>query len=140
MKIALNIAARDVCVLEIWEDKVPRLAAALRERLPITSIAQHGKIVGDLLFFSLPWDLPAENVSPLQDISRQRRQQKGTASGAVCFYHPRQQICIYYSDDLADEPLDISYIGEIIDGAKDMQLAGIQCWTSPGEIVVMRLT
>ena len=100
MKIALNIAARDVCVLEIWEDKVPRLAAALRERLPITSIAQHGKIVGDLLFFSLPWDLPAENVSPLQDISRQRRQQKGTASGAVCFYHPRQQICIYYSDDL----------------------------------------
>ena len=139
LKVALEIAGKGVCVVQIWEDKVPRFAAALRERLPVTSVAQHGKIVGDLLFFSLPWVLPAENVAPLQTICRQRRQEKGSASGAVCFYHPRQQICIYYSDDQADEPLDISYIGEIVQGERDMQIAGIESWTSPGEIVTMRL-
>ncbi|MGE0797171.1 MAG: cyclophilin-like fold protein [Lautropia sp.] len=139
LKVALNISGREAGVVAIWEDRVPRFAAALRERLPITSIAQHGKIVGDLLFFNLPWVLPAENAAPLQAILRERRQRKGTASGAVCFYHPRQQICIYYSDDQADEPLEISSIGEIVEGEQDMQLAGIQCWTSPGEIVTMRL-
>lgn len=138
MKVALNMFGRDVCVIEIWEDKVPGIAAALNDLLPVASIAQHGKIVGDLLFFSLPIVLPPENAIPLQDICRQRRRDSGSASGAVCFYNPRQQICIYYGDDLADEPFDISYVGEIVKHEQDMKLAAIDCWTSPGETVTMR--
>lgn len=139
MRVALELAGRDVCVIEIWEDHVPAIAAALRDILPITSIAQHGKIVGDLLFFSLPLVLAPENAIPLQEICRVRRQETGSAGGSVCFYNPRQQICIYYGDDLADEPFEISYIGEIVEGEKDMQLAAMQCWTSPGETVTMRI-
>lgn len=138
MKVAIDMAGREVCTIEIWEDQVPGIAAALRDMLPVSSIAQHGKIVGDLLFFSLPAVLPPENASPLQDICRDRRRDTGSAGGAVCFYNPRQQICIYYGDDLADEPFDISYIGEIVAGGQEMQLAAIGCWTSPGEIVTMR--
>ena len=139
MKVALTMFGRDVCVIEIWEDKVPGIATALGKLLPMSSIAQHGKIVGDLLFFSVPLVLPPENSYPLQDICRRRRREKGSASGAVCFYNPRQQICIYYSDDLADEPFDISYVGEIVGPGQDLQMAAIRCWTSPGEIVTIRL-
>lgn len=137
MKVNLSMFDQEVCVFDIWEDKVPGIAAALEKLLPISSIAQHGKIVGDLLFFSVPLVLPPENSQPLQDICRQRRQENGSASGAVCFYNPRQQICIYYGDDLADEPFDISYIGEIVDHEKAMQLAAIRCWTSSGAVITM---
>lgn len=138
MRVAIDMAGREVCTIEIWEDLVPEIAIALGGMLPLSSIAQHGKIVGDLLFFSIPAVLPPENARPLQDICRDRRRELGSAGGAVCFYNPRQQICIYYGNDLADEPFDISYIGEIVGGAQEMQLAAIGCWTSPGEIVTMR--
>ncbi len=139
MKLALAMAGRDVCRIEVWADKVPLVADALRQLLPVTSIAQHGKIVGDLLYFSLPVALPSQNALPLQDICRLRRRQTGSAGGSVCLYGPRQQICVYYGDDLADEPFELSYIGEIVQGATEMQLAAMQCWTSPGEIVTLRL-
>lgn len=139
MRVIINIAGKDVCTAEIWDEKVPFLAKAFREALPVMSIAQHGKIVGDLLFFSMPMVLPPENASPLQDICRDRRRTNGTAAGSVCFYNPRQQVCIYYGDDVADEPFDLSYIGEIVDGEKDMYIAASRCWTSPGEVITMRL-
>jgi hypothetical protein len=139
LKLALAIAGTDLCLIEIWEDKVPALAAALRALLPVTSILQHGKIVGDLVFFGLPALLPAQNSFPLQDICRMRRTLTGSAGGSVCFYGPRQQICIYYGDDVCDEPFELSYIGEIVAGAQAMELAGMRCWTSAGETVTLRL-
>lgn len=139
MKVILSMSDRDICTIEIWEDKVPVIAAALRELLPLSSIAQHGKIVGDLLFFSLPVVLPPENALPLQDLCDQRRKSRGSVGGSVCFYNPRQQICIYYGDDLADEPFDVSYIGEVVANEQEMYIAGIECWARPGGVVAMRL-
>lgn len=139
MRLELAISARHVCVIEIWEDRVPGFCSEIRRMLPMTSIVQHGKIVGDLAFFTLPLVLPLENAFPLQTICRERRRVCGSAAGAVCYYNPRQQICIYYGDDLADEPFEISYLGEIVDGASAMYLAGIRCWTNPGQQITMDL-
>ena len=137
MLVRLSSAGRDLCTVEIWDKKVPSAAEALRRHGPITSILQHGKIVGDLVFFSLPFVLPPENAFPLQEIVRARRRDLGSAAGAVCFYSSRQQICIYYGDDLCDEPFEISYIGEIVAGGMDMRLAALECWSHPGQRITL---
>lgn len=140
MKLVLNIAGKDTCTIEVFEDRFPVIAEGLRKVLPVTSIAQHGKIVGDLLYISLPLMMPLENAEPLQDICARRREETGGAGGAVCFYGPRQQICIYYGDDVANEPFELSCIGEVTEGLKDLQLAAIGCWVSPGEVATLRMS
>ncbi|WP_029075958.1 hypothetical protein [Kaistia adipata] len=139
MKLILNMDGRDTCTIEIWEDRFPAVAEALRKVLPVTSIAQHGKIVGDLLYFCLPVVMPNEKPLTLTEICRQRRAEKGTAGGSVCFYGPRQQICIYYGDDVSPEPFELSYCGEIIEGNTEMELAAVKTWTSPGVPLTLRL-
>lgn len=137
--MSLSDAEQDLCTIEVWEDRVPVIAAALSRHCPVSSILQHGKIVGDLVFFGLPFVLPPENAFPLQDITRARRREQGSAAGAVCLYNPRQQICVFYGDDLCDEPFEISYIGEIVGGADTMRLAALGCWSHPGGRVGMSL-
>jgi len=135
MQLSLTVDGKDVCRIEVWEDKVPNLAATLREKLPMTSTLQHGKLIGDMVFFSLPIVAPWENMYRTEEVGKLRRAEKGEATGAVCFYSPRQQFCIVYGDDTADEPLKISYIGEIVKGSLEMRLVGLETWLKQGAIV-----
>lgn len=135
MQLSLTVDGKDVCRIEVWEDKVPNLAAILRERLPMQSTLQHGKLIGDMVFFSLPIVAPWENMYRTEEVGRMRRAEKGEATGAVCFYSPRQQLCIVYGDDTADEPLKISYIGEVVKGGLEMKLVGLETWFKQGALV-----
>lgn len=139
MKLKLAIREKHVCTINVWADRYPQTARRLTEALPVTTIAQHGKIVGDLLYLGIPVVMPLEKPMLLQDICKERRRQTGSAAGAVCFYGPRQQICIYYGDDVANEPFELSWIGEIEEGLTAIQLAAIQCWVSPGELATITL-
>jgi hypothetical protein len=139
MKLRLRVADEDVCLIEVWEDKVPNIARELREKLPLTSVLQHGKIVGDLIFFVTPIVADWENWYLTQDVGRMRREVKGYARGAVCFYGPRQQFAIAYGEDLADEPLKISYIGEVVEGELKLELVGTQCWLEQGRKVELAI-
>lgn len=135
MELSLNVDGVDVCRIEVWEDKVPNLAKTLREKLPMKTTLQHGKLIGDMVFFTLPVVAPWENMYRTEEVGRMRREEKGEATGAVCFYSPRQQFCIVYGDDTADEPLQISYIGEVTEGALQMRLVGLETWFKQGAIV-----
>jgi len=135
MQLSLIVDGVDVCRIEVWEDKVPNLAATLREKLPQKSTLQHGKLIGDMVFFTLPIVAPWENMYLTEEVGRMRRKEKGEATGAVCFYSPRQQFCIVYGDDTADEPLQISYIGEVVEGSLQMRLVGLETWLKQGSIV-----
>jgi hypothetical protein len=133
MEILLRVDGQEICKFEIWDHLVPSIAEAIRASLPCKTIIQHGKIVGDLLFCGVPIVAPPENSFRLQDICWNRRESAGSAEGAICFYNPRQQICMFYGDDLADEPFQISYVGEIVEGGKRLKEAGDAIWRSPGK-------
>jgi hypothetical protein len=135
MLLSLKVADIEVCVIEVWEEKVPNIARALREKLPLKSTLQHGKLIGDMVFFSLPIVAPWENMYRTEEVGRMRREETGAATGAVCFYSPRQQLCIVYGDDTADEPLKISYIGEVVSGSLEMRLVGLETWLQQGKLV-----
>ena len=135
----MKIDNEPVCVIEVWEDKVPQLAGVLRETLPQKSILQHGKIVGDMVFFTTPIVAPWENCYRTEEVGAMRRAKTGHASGAVCFYNPRQQFCVVYGDDVADENLKISYIGEVIEGALELALTGTRTWLEQGKLVELEL-
>jgi len=135
MELKFIVAGKDVCRINVWEDKVPNLAKTLRDKLPMKTTLQHGKLIGDMVFFTLPVVAPWENMYRTEEVGQMRRAEKGEATGAVCFYSPRQQFCIVYGDDTADEPLQISYIGEIISGALEMRLVGLETWLKQGAIV-----
>jgi hypothetical protein len=135
----MKIDNQPICVIEVWEDKVPHLSEVLRESMPQKSILQHGKIVGDMVFFTMPIVAPWENCYLTEQVGAMRRREKGHARGAVCFYNPRQQFCVVYGDDVADEPLKISYIGEVIAGELELALAGMHTWLDPGRLVELEV-
>jgi hypothetical protein len=139
MHLRLKVSGQEACQIEIWENKAPKLAQILREKLPMKSVLQHGKLVGDMVFFTTPFVSPWENMYLTEEIGRMRRKEKGTPAGAVCFYNPRQQFCIVYGDDVADENLKISYVGEIASGELTMKVAGIECWLQQGAIVALEI-
>jgi hypothetical protein len=139
MKLRLRVAGENVCLIDVWEDKVPNIARQLRQHLPLTSVLQHGKIVGDLIFFVTPIVAPWENCYLTEEVGAMRRKEKGEAKGAVCFYGPRQQFAVAYGNDLADEPLPINYIGEVVEGELKLELVGTQCWLEQGKLVELSL-
>jgi hypothetical protein len=139
VKLIMSVEDSDICELEVWEDVVPGIAAQLRNNLPQRSILQHGKIIGDMVFWTMPIVAPWENVFRTEEVGAMRRAEKGYARGSVCWYNPRQQFCVVYGDDLADEPLKISYIGEVVSGELQLALAGWANWLQQGQIVGLRL-
>lgn len=139
MKLILSIDKKDVCTIEVWEDKVPMLAKQFREKLPLVSMLQHGKLLGDLIFFTLPIVAPWENRYLTEDVGRERKAKYGSPAGAVCFYSPRQQFCVVYGDDASDEPLPISYIGEVVEGQLELKVAGLETWFDQSRIVELKL-
>jgi hypothetical protein len=139
MHLRLKVAGEEVCIIEVWEDKVPNLTRIFRQKLPLKSVLQHGKLVGDMAFFTTPIVAPWENEYLTEEVGRMRREEKGHVAGAVCFYNPRQQFCVVYGDDVADEPLKISYIGEIIKGELQMKVVGIETWLEQGKLVELEI-
>ncbi|WP_110947358.1 DUF3830 family protein [Pseudomonas bohemica] len=139
MRLRLKVEGQSICLIEIWEDKVPNLAKIFREKLPLQSSLQHGKLLGDLVFFTLPIVAPWENRYLTQDVGRERIAKTGHAAGAVCFYSPRQQLCIVYGDDVSAEPLPISYIGEVIEGALQLKVTGMETWFEQGALVELEI-
>ncbi|MCV2394371.1 DUF3830 family protein [Actinotalea sp. M2MS4P-6] len=130
---------KKICTFEIWDDKVPETAKVFREQLPIRTVLQHAKLVGDQLFATLPFVVPWENLYLTEEIGRMRRAEKGTIVGTVCFYSPRQQLVMTYGEDLAVEPLLNSLIGEVVDGGLELALLGERTWRRQGGIVELRL-
>lgn len=128
-----------ICTFEVWEDKVPETAKVFREKLPIKSVLQHAKLVGDQLFTTLPFVVPWENLYLTSEIGRMRREQKGKLFGTVCFYSPRQQLVVTYGEDLAVEPLLNSLIGEVVEGGLELAVLGERTWRRQGGIVELRL-
>ena len=68
MKLQMTVADEKVCVIEVWDDKVPNLCNVLREKLPMKSILQHGKLIGDMVFFTMPIVAPWENKYKTEDV------------------------------------------------------------------------
>lgn len=139
MRLIMSVDDTDVCVLEIFEDKVPTVAAELRRVLPHRSVMQHGKIIGEMVFWTMPVVAAWENDYLTEEVGRLRTEEVGHPGGAVCFYSPRQQFCVTYGDDLADEPLRISYIGQVVEGATELALAGTRNWIRQGQVAGLRL-
>jgi len=139
MKLRMNVANEPICVIEVWEDKVPNLVKELRAKLPMKSILQHGKLIGDMVFFTMPIVAPWENKFKTEDVGKMRRQKYGKATGSVCFYSPRQQFCVVYGDDTAEEPLPISYIGEIIEGDLQLRVTGLETWFDQGRVIELEM-
>lgn len=136
----MKVEGEDVCVMEIWEDKVPRIAAAIRNVLPLTTTLQHGKLTGDLLLIQTAIVEAWENVFyPDEEFSQGRIEKKGKIGGAVSFYPPRQQISIIYGEDLPSEPLPVSAIGEVVEGMDNVIRVGMECWFDPGQRVELSL-
>ena len=139
MKLAMLVADKPICIIEVWEDKVPNLAAVRREKLPMTSMLQHGKLIGDMVFFTMPVVAPWENKYKTEQVGKMRREKYGEVTGAVCYYSPRQQFCVVYGDDTADEPLPISYIGVVVEGALQLRVTGLETWFDQGRTVELRI-
>jgi hypothetical protein len=111
MKLQMSVAGEAVCVL------------------------QHGKLIGDMVFFTMPIVAPWENKYKTEEVGRMRREKYGYCTGSVCFYSPRQQFCVVYGDDTAEEPLPISYIGEVISGELQLRVTGLETWFDQGRTV-----
>lgn len=135
MQLIMKVDGESVCKIQVFDDLVPGIAAALAEQLPQKGILQHGKIIGDMVFWTMPIVAPWENMYLTEEVGALRKKEKGHARGSVCWYSPRQQFCVVYGDDLADEPLKISYIGEIIEGELELALVGHRNWLQQGQIV-----
>lgn len=139
MKLVMSVDGVDTCTLEVFVDQAPGIARELATLLPYDSILQHGKIIGEMVFWTLPIVAPWENVHLTEEVGALRREKYGHARGSVCWYNPRQQLCVVYGDDLADEPLKISYIGEVVDGELPLALAGHRNWLQQGQVVGLRV-
>ena len=139
MKIRMKVDEQPTCLIEVWEDKVPHLAQVLRESLPQKSILQHGKIVGDMVFFTLPIVAPWENCYLTEEVGAMRRAEKGEASGAVCFYNPRQQFCVVYGDDVADRTSRSPISARSSRAQLELALAGTRTWLEQGKLVELEL-
>jgi len=139
MKLTMSVDDTKVCTIQVFEELVPGIAAALKDNLPQKSILQHGKIVGEMVFWTMPIVAPWENVYLTEEVGALRRAEKGHARGSVCWYNPRQQFCVVYGDDLADEPLKISYIGEVVEGELELALAGMKNWLQQGQVVSLEI-
>ncbi|WP_116951939.1 hypothetical protein [Jiangella endophytica] len=139
MKINFNLAGEDVAVIEIWGDKVPQLAAAIREALPFATYLQHGKLTGDLLLMQTKILADWENMFYPDDLVEQANAGETDVRGMVSYYGPRQQISIMYGTDIPPEPLPVSGIGRVVEGADQLELIGIKTWLEPGARVWLSL-
>ncbi|MCG2799570.1 MAG: hypothetical protein L6367_13670 [Cellulomonas sp.] len=139
MKINLNLAGEGVAVIEIWEDRVPLIAAKLREALPFPTYLQHGKLTGDLLLMQTKILADWENIFYPEDLADDAAAGTAEVRGSVSYYGPRQQLSIMYGDDIPPEPLPVSGIGRVIEGADRLELIGLRTWLEPGARVVLSL-
>jgi len=139
MRLAIEVEGKEVCKIEVWEDKCPIIAKELREKLPMKTMLQHGKLLGDLIFFTLPIVAPWENKHLTEQVGAERRAKYGSPAGGVCFYSPRQQFCIVYGDDASDEPLPISYIGEVVEGQMQLKVTGLETWFDQARVLEMKV-
>jgi len=139
MLINFNPDGQDVAVIEIWEDKVPEIAAKLREALPFPTYLQHGKLTGDLLLMQTKILCDWENIFYPEDMSELLGSEDVEVRGSVSYYGPRQQISIMYGNDVPPEPLPVSGIGRVVEGADALELIGLKTWLEPGMRVVLSL-
>ena len=134
MILDLTVDGSPTCQIQLFADKVPAIISALKPRLPLQALLQHAKLSGQMVFFTIPLVLPWQNYYTTEQGS-ELRGGKGHDRGAVCFYNPRQQLCIVYGDDLAAEPLGMSYIGEVVSGADRLEVVGMRTWLRQGSLV-----
>jgi hypothetical protein len=141
MKIGFNVAGEDVAVIEVWDDKVPELAAKIRAALPFSTYLQHGKLTGDLLLMQTKILADWENMFYPEDLAAMATDggEPLEASGTVSYYGPRQQISIMYGNDIPPEPLPVSGIGRVIEGAENLEKIGMKTWIEPGMKVWLTL-
>ncbi|SDY99494.1 hypothetical protein [Herbiconiux ginsengi] len=139
MKVNFNLAGEDVAVIEIWEDKVPLLAQTIRESLPFATYLQHGKLTGDLLLMQTKFLSDWENIFYPEDLAAEVAESGTEIRGAVSYYGPRQQISIMYGNDIPAEPLPVSAIGWVVEGADQLELIGMKTWLEPGTRVWLTL-
>ncbi len=132
MKINFNLGGEDVAVIDIWEDKVPELAAKIREALPFATYLQHGKLTGDLLLMQTKILADWENIFYPEDLAEEVAAAGTEIRGAVSYYGPRQQISIMYGNDIPPEPLPVSAIGWVVEGAERLEEIGMKTWLEPG--------
>jgi hypothetical protein len=139
MRINMNLDGEDVAVIEIWENLVPELAQKIRAALPFTSYLQHGKLTGDLLLMQTKILADWENIFYPEDLAAQAAAAGTEIRGAVSYYGPRQQISIMYGNDIPPEPLPVSGIGRVVEGADQLELIGLRTWLEPGAQVRLSL-
>lgn len=139
MKVGFNLEGKDIAVIEVWEDKCPTVAAKLRECLPMSTYLQHGKLTGDLLLMQTKFLCDWENIFYPEDLIAEVGEGNVQASGVVSYYGPRQQISIMYGNDIPPEPLPVSSIGRVIEGAEHLEAIGQKTWIEPGMKVVLTL-
>lgn len=139
MKIGFNLDGEDVAVIEVWEDKVPELAEKIREALPFATYLQHGKLTGDLLLMQTKILADWENIFYPEDLAAEVASAGTEIRGAVSYYGPRQQISIMYGNDIPPEPLPVSAIGWVVEGADQLELIGMRTWQEPGMRVWLTL-
>jgi hypothetical protein len=139
MRITFNLGGEDVAVIEIWEDKVPQLAAKIRQALPFATYLQHGKLTGDLLLMQTKILADWENIFYPEDLAAEVAAKGTEIRGAVSYYGPRQQISIMYGNDIPPEPLPVSAIGWVVEGADRLDEIGTHAWLEPGTRVWLRL-
>jgi hypothetical protein len=139
MKIGFNLEGEDIAVIEVWEDKVPQLAAKIREALPFSTYLQHGKLTGDLLLMQTKILADWENMFYPEDLAADADAGSTEVCGVVSYYGPRQQISIMYGNDIPPEPLPVSGIGRVIEGAEKLEMIGLRTWIEPGMKVWLTL-
>ena len=139
MRLAFTLDGEQAAVIEIWEDKVPQLAEKIREALPFTTYLQHGKLTGDLLLMQTKILADWENMFYPEDLAGQVAADNTEIRGAVSYYGPRQQISIMYGNDIPPEPLPVSAIGWVVEGADQLELIGLRTWLQPGAKVRLSL-
>ena len=139
MKIGFNVEGENVAVIEIWEDKVPLLAQKIRDALPFSTYLQHGKLTGDLLLMQTKILADWENMFYPEDLAAEADGEPLEAAGVVSYYGPRQQISIMYGNDIPPEPLPVSGIGRVIEGAENLEVIGLKTWIEPGMKVWLTL-
>ena len=139
MKLGFNLDGEDVAVIEIWNEKVPQLAEKIRKALPFSTYLQHGKLTGDLLLMQTKILADWENMFYPEDLVAEAEEGPMEASGTVSYYGPRQQISIMYGNDIPPEPLPVSSIGRVIEGAEKLEMIGLHTWIEPGMKVWLTL-
>ncbi|MCL1799637.1 MAG: hypothetical protein FWG23_07885 [Eggerthellaceae bacterium] len=139
MKLGFNVDGKDMAVIEIYDDKVPQLAEKIRAALPFSTYLQHGKLTGDLLLMQTKILADWENMFYPEDLAADAEASDLEVSGTVSYYGPRQQISIMYGNDIPPEPLPVSGIGRVIEGAENLEMIGMKTWIEPGMKVWLTL-